>query len=236
METVLLTSCGHLPAPGHSLRIPFVSRRNPGVVYDLVWVLPSCFATSLSISVPTQKSLHPHTHLGISRTNLQPFGQALAGFSSIWASSVPGRLAAHTWMGPRDFGTPGRNRGGPDIALRVGLERAVVWDMLDLRNLMEIPRRGQQMAGDPGHEFWMGGRNKLCHFPGGRHTAPRTSRLTCVLSHWPVNGDLPQRHVTHNMPFSRCLLVLPKVPGMAVPGIRRAMVVRPGEQRRWLLS
>ena len=77
-------------------------------------------------------------------------------------------------MGPRDFGTPGRNRGGPDIALRVGLERAVVWDMLDLRNLMEIPRRGQQMAGDPGHEFWMGGRNKLCHFPGGRHTAPRT--------------------------------------------------------------
>lgn len=87
----------------------------------------------------------------------------------------------------------------------MGLEKVLVWDVLDLGDLWEVLRRVQQAAGNAGPEFWKGGRREP--FYGGRHTATSTrltpSHVHAHMAHsfpraatslpWPVSPHLPQR-------------------------------------------
>ena len=63
------------------------------------------------------------------------------------------------------------------------LEKALVWDVLDLRDLREVLQRVQLRAGNTGQEFWRGGENELSFeesFPPRNHIATAHTRLTLL--------------------------------------------------------
>ena len=92
----MLSSCGHLPAPGHSLRTPFLSRRNPmtltGFCPDPGQVFPS---RPIFRSPPT----HTHTHtLG----SLEPTSSHLSNL--LLALALAGQvLSLEGWLPTPDW-------------------------------------------------------------------------------------------------------------------------------------
>lgn len=132
--------------------------------------------------------------------------------------------------------------------LKVGVEKALVWDVLDLRGVREVLSRVQQMAGDPGYEFWKGGRNELqfkTSLPWKESHSHGALRLPLPPRHQPGHQDPPQTRAAWNLCSS---LSVPSFSikqqirsppellqgnwigmgiglGMGLPGLRRAVVV-----------